>query len=238
MVKCFLSMMCAVSLLVLCSCAPETILGIDDYYSQGRAFEEKGDIKNARKAYENLLKYYPRSPYTKEVMLKTAQFKYQQEDYVEALADFLIYQKYYESYDESEYIQYMTANCYFYARLPHDRDQTFMNNALSGFQALIYNYPDSGYLPDAIEKIRIINGEKARAEMDVAVQYYKIRAYTASRERLLYLLENYPGHGFEEEAYYRLAMIFQRFDKQEDYEKYYNLLKESYPDSKYLGRMD
>ncbi len=234
-----LMMPCLTLLLLFCFCActAESILSIDEYYERGQAYEEQNDIKRARRAYENLLKYYPRSPYTKDVLLKTADFKYQEEDYIEALADYLIYQKYYENYEESEYILYRIANCYFYARLPYDRDHEFMNNALSEFKNLIYNYPDSQYLPDVIEKIRIINGEKAQAEMDIAVQYYKLRSFTASRERLLYLLENYPGHGFEEEAYYRLALIFKRFDKQEEFEKYYNLLAENYPDSDYIDRL-
>lgn len=224
--------------IMLFSCAAENILSIDEYYSMGQEFEQQNDAKKALKAYENLLKFYPRSNYTKEVLLKVADFKFEREKYIDALADYLIYQKYYESIDESEYIQYKIAKCYFHSRLSYNRDQTFLNKAIYEFQNLIYTYPDSSYLPEAIEKIRIMNTEKAKAELEVAVQYEKIRGYQAARRRLEYILDNYPGLGFEEEVYFRLSRIHLRADRQEEYEKYFALLQTHYPDSKYIKKLE
>lgn len=220
------------------SCAAESMLSIDEYYEQAIIFEEQGNLRKALKSYEDLLRFYPRSEYTKEVLLRVADIKFERGNYIDALADYKIYQKYYESLDEAEYVHFRIAKCYFHGRLPYDRDQTFLNRAIDRLQSFVFNYPNSEYLPEALDKIRILNVDKAQAEMDIAVQYEKIRAYRSARMRFEFLLENYPGLGFEEEVYFRMARMYHRMEDTEHFEKYFELLKNNYPDSRFIRRLE
>lgn len=224
-------------LIILISCAPASILTIEEYYERGRLFEEQGRIRQALRMYEDLLKFYPRSEFTKEVLFRSAELKYQRKNYIDALADYLIYQRYYMGIDESELINYRIASCYYHSRLAYNRDQTLLDKAILEYQNLIFSFPNSVYLTEAIERIQTLNYEKAKAELEVAVQYEKIRAYRAARKRLKYLIENYPGMGFEEESYFRLARIYYRIGDTENSVKYFEMLKEEYPGSRYVQRL-
>ena len=142
MPRCYKSFLLFLLVAVLFSCSQEQLLTIEGYYSQAKQAEEQKRIKQALRFYQKLLTHYPRSKYTKEVQLKIADMQYDREDYIDALADYKIYQKYYESVDEAEYIQYRVASCYFYARLAYDRDQTMLKKAIDEYKNLRHKITD------------------------------------------------------------------------------------------------
>jgi outer membrane protein assembly factor BamD len=81
---------------------------------------------------------------------------------------------------------------YYNQMLSMDRDQTFTRKALSSFEYLVANYPQSFFTEKAQEKIGICRDRLAAHESYIAGYYYGKRNYLGAAHRLEDLLDQFP----------------------------------------------
>ena len=94
------------------------------------------------------------------------------------------------------------------ARAPQKTLESF-----SSFQQLVQRFPDSEYVPDAIERMVYLRNRLAAYEIAVARYYLRRGAYAAALSRARYCIETYAGAPqtrealeLQIEAYERLGM--------------------------------
>ena len=90
---------------------------------------------------------------------------------------------------------------------PVEQDQSITAKAADQFRRLVREYPDSRYASDALSKIDICRGRLAQKELWIASYYIDQGNATAARQRLEYVLKEYPRTLVVPEALYRLADV-------------------------------
>ena len=90
---------------------------------------------------------------------------------------------------------------------PIEQDQGLTAKALDQFKKLVKEYPDSRYATDALAKIDICRGRLAQKEVWVATYYFNQGNPSAARQRLEFVLKEYPRTLVIPETLYTLADV-------------------------------
>jgi outer membrane protein assembly factor BamD len=93
---------------------------------------------------------------------------------------------------------------------PIEQDQTLSAKALELFRRLVKDYPESRYASDGLAKIDICRGRLAQKEVWVANYYFNQGNVSAARQRLEFVLKEYPRTLVVPEALWLLAEALQR----------------------------
>ena len=103
------------------------------------------------------------------------------------------------------------------------------------FKELVDKFPNSGYAPDSIARMKYLINAMAQYEVHVANYYYRRGAFLASLNRAMGAVNDYTDAPAREEAlflmirnYDKLGMLDLRDDTQRVFLK-------NYPDSRYLN---
>lgn len=173
---------------------------------------QKGYYELAYQAYEEIKNKYPGTPEAVLAELRLADVKFWSGDYLEAISLYEEFEKFYPTNEAIPYVIFQIGTCYYKLRQSIDRDPTFAKKAISHYERLLQNYPQSPYTLEAKKRIQELRELLAQHELYVAKFYYKIKYYRGAYNRLLYLLENYPDTQaaamakFLVDHYYSLAL--------------------------------
>jgi len=211
-------------------------------YDQGLAQLANGAPADAAKKFTDLGEKFPDSDWARKGLLMTTYAQYQGGDFDSAEASAERYVKLYPKSQEAAYALYLDANSY-YRQIPDiSRDQERAGRALSAFQQVVKDYPNSEYVEDSKYKIQVTMDQLAGKEMSIGRFYLNRRNYTAainrfrnvltafqstrhSEEALYRLVEAYLGLGIADEAQTAAAVLGHNFPDGEWYKDAYNLLK-------------
>jgi outer membrane protein assembly factor BamD len=152
----------------------------------------KGNYERAFEAYKEIRDKFPGSPQAVLAALRMADSKYWQEEYEEAIALYEEFEKFYPNNEAIPYVIYQIGTCYYKMKSSYDRDQSNTKKAISAYQRLLQNFPDSPYKAEAEKRIKELRELLAQHELYVAKFYYKIKYYRGAYQRILYILNNYP----------------------------------------------
>ncbi len=160
----------------------------------GKGIEElnKGNYYKARKAFDEILDYYPFSPEAMLAQLKGADSNYYMENYEEAL---VLYREFEERHPTNEaipYVMYQVAMCYYQQIDRIDRDTSGADNAIKEFSKLLRAFPESPYSSEARARIRAANEFLVNHEYFVVEFYLRTEKYDQAQTRLQYLINTYP----------------------------------------------
>ncbi len=151
-----------------------------------------GDYYKARKAFEEILDYYPFSPEAMFAQLKAADSNYYMENYQESL---MLYREFEERYPTNEaipYVMYHIAMCNYQQIGRIDRDTGGAENAIKEFSKLLRAFPYSPYTNEAKARIRAANEFLVNHEYFVVEFYLRTEKYEEAQTRLQYLVSTYP----------------------------------------------
>jgi outer membrane protein assembly factor BamD len=149
------------------------------------------DYYDALKAFTTLKERYPYSRYAILAELKVADAHFQREEYAEAIAAYAEFLQLHPKNDAIPYVLYQIGECYYKQLLSEDRDQTPTHRAISAFQRLLKEHPDSTYANTAKERIQDCRKLLAQHELYVAKFYFKSKHYEAALSRFEGLLAGY-----------------------------------------------
>lgn len=227
-------------LLLLSSCAgSEKKVALSDAQILQQA-EEALAAKKYQKAQDllrRMMSEYPASEWIPRARLALGRAYYEDKKYLEAKAE---YQKFLDLHPRHQLVD----EAHYYLGLTHfveissiDRDQSPAQRALTEFQTVLKEAPDSRYASEAKEKIKICQDKLAGHEFFVGRFYFRKGKYEAASGRFKYLLSHYPGTNLEEKTLYYLGESFYRLKEQEDAASTFLQLLERYPSSGYAAQV-
>jgi outer membrane protein assembly factor BamD len=171
-------------------------------YESAKDEIEAGDYELAIEYLETIEARYPFGKLAEQAQLETAYayFKYKEYDSAIAAAErFIKLQPSHPNVDYAYYIRGLAAyhknDTPFDILAPQDpaeRDPSSTRDSFNYFAELVKKFPDSKYVPDAIERMKYQRNTLAKQEVMIASYYMRRGAYVAAVNRAKYVVENYP----------------------------------------------
>ena len=187
--------------------APTPLLPPDELYSQGEAFLEKKQYLEAREAFRKIVERHPNSTYAPRARFLIGEAFYREAEFDKAVKEFEIFLAFYPRHQIADLVQYRLAMSYYDQLKPIEQDQGLTAKALEQFKKLVKEYPDSRYATEALAKIDICRGKLAQKEVWVATYYFNQGNPSAARQRLEFVLKEYPRTLVIPETLYTLADV-------------------------------
>lgn len=164
---------------------------------------DRGDFLGAVEGFETLEARYPFGSYTQQAQLDVAYAYLRQDEFDNAISAAERFLKLYPRNENVDYAWYMKALANFSRGgstlervFPRDMakvDQNWLRASFADFDTLISRFPDSVYVPDAIQRMQFMHNEMARHDLITARYYYQRGAMVAAINRAQHLLTHFEG---------------------------------------------
>lgn len=183
-------------------------------YTEGMVLFNKGRYADATEVFTRLKEYFPSDElYAPKADLRIADCYAFRKEYPEAITRYMEFKKQYPFHPDIPYVEYQVGLCYYRQVLSKDRDQKATVKALTAFQNVVANYPDSIFAEKAQEKIIFCRRRLAENELYIAHFYLRQGKYAAAEKRSFATLAKYPASGVDDEALYYLAMALHKQER-------------------------
>src|SRR6266850_5092990 len=187
--------------------APTPLLPPDELYSQGETYLEKKQYLEARDSFRKIVERHPNSTWAPRARFLIGEAFYREAEFDKAVKEFDLFLAFYPRHQIADLVQYRLAMSYYDQLKPIEQDQGLTAKALDQFKKLVKEYPDSRYATDALAKIDICRGKLAQKEVWVATYYFNQGNPSAARQRLEFVLKEYPRTLVIPETLYTLAEV-------------------------------
>jgi outer membrane protein assembly factor BamD len=187
--------------------APTPILPPDELYSLGESELERRRYIEAREAFRKIVERHPNSSWAPRARFLIGEAFYREAEFDKAVKEFETFLSFYPRHQIADLVRYRLAMSYYDQLKPVEQDQGLTVKAIEQFKKLIKEYPDSRYATDALAKIDICRGKLAQKELWVARYYFDQGNPSAARQRLEFVLKEYPRTLVIPEALYTLAEV-------------------------------
>jgi outer membrane protein assembly factor BamD len=187
--------------------APTPILPPDELYSQGESELERRRYIEAREAFRKIVERHPNTSWAPRARFLIGEAFYREAEFDKAVKEFETFLSFYPRHQIADLVQYRLAMSYYDQLKPVEQDQGLTVKATEQFKKLVKEYPDSRYATDALAKIDICRGRLAQKEVWVATYYFAQGNPSAARQRLEFVIKEYPRTLVIPEALYTLAEV-------------------------------
>jgi outer membrane protein assembly factor BamD len=187
--------------------APVPILPPDELYSQGQNELERKRYIEARDAFRQIVERHPNTSWAPRARFLIGEAFYREAEFDKAVKEFELFLSFYPRHQIADLVQYRLAMSYYDQLKPVEQDQGLTAKAMEQFRKLVKEYPDSRYATDALAKIDICRGRLAQKEVWVATYYFSQGNPGAARQRLEFVLKEYPRTLVIPETLYTLAEV-------------------------------
>ncbi|WP_350283454.1 outer membrane protein assembly factor BamD [Nitrosomonas sp.] len=218
------------------------------FYVEAKNELNEGNYAAAVKLFESLEARYPYGRYAQQAQLEIAYAYYKDQEHASAIAAAERFIQLYPHHQNIDYAYYIKGLASFnddqgiLGYITHkvikqdmsERDAKASRESFESLKQLVTRYPDSKYVPDALQRMAYLVNALARGEIYVAQYYMKRKAYVAAIKRAQFILEEYPQTPATEDALYIMAVAYGELgmtDLREDVEK---IIKKNFPESIYL----
>jgi outer membrane protein assembly factor BamD len=187
--------------------APTPILPPDELYSQGETELERRRYIEAREAFRKIVERHPNSSWAPRARFLIGEAFYREAEFDKAVKEFETFLSFYPRHQIADLVRYRLAMSYYDQLKPVEQDQGLTVKAIEQFKKLVKEYPDSRYATEGLAKIDICRGKLAQKEVWVARYYFDQGNPSAARQRLEFVLKEYPRTLVIPEALYTLAEV-------------------------------
>jgi outer membrane protein assembly factor BamD len=203
-------------------------------YTGGMVLFNNGKYKDAIEVFQRLKDYFPSDElYAPKADIRIADCHYFRKEYPEAITRYLEFKKQHPFHPDIPYVEYQLGICHYRQVLSKDRDQKATEKALTAFENVVANYPDTIFAEKAQEKIIFCRRRLAENELYIARFYLRKHKYTAAEKRASSALEKYPASGLDDKALYYLAFALHKQERDPEALTPLTLLVEKYPQSEF-----
>ncbi|RUM99779.1 outer membrane protein assembly factor BamD [Pseudaminobacter arsenicus] len=203
----------------------------DQLYNQGLANLSAGRLKEASRKFDAIDRQHPYSEYARKSMVMGAFANYRQGNYDDAINSAKRYLALYPSTEDAAYAQYIIGLSYFRQIRDVTQDQKESRRAIEAMQEVVDRWPESEYVEDAKEKIRVARDQLAGKEMQIGRYYLERREYIAAIKRFRGVVEGYSNTRHVEEALARLTEAYYAMGLTSEAQTAAAVLGQNYPDS-------
>jgi outer membrane protein assembly factor BamD len=186
---------------------PTPILPADELYSQGEQELTRRKYLEAREAFRRITERHPNTSWAPRARFLIGEAFYREAEFDKAIKEFETFLSFYPRHEIADLVQFRLAMAYYDQLKPIEQDQGLTAKALEQFKKLVKEYPDSRYATDALAKIDICRGKLAQKEVWVATYYFSQGNPSAARQRLEFVLKEYPRTLVIPETLYTLAEV-------------------------------
>ncbi len=204
-------------------------------YNQGLANLNAGKLKEADAKFQAIDKYHPFSEYSRKGLVMSSFVRYRMGQYDESATAARRYLSLYPQSEDADYAQYLLGLSYAKKIRDVTQDQTYSVKTIEAMSQLIEEHPDSEYVPDAREKLRMAKDQLAGKEMQVGRYYQERREYLAAISRYRKVVEDYQSTNQIEEALARLVESYFALGLTTEAETAAAVLGANYPDSQWYA---
>jgi outer membrane protein assembly factor BamD len=183
----------------------EEIIPPETLYQSALTDVDRKYYNSALETLEKLERQHPYSEYAEKAKLMTVYLNFKRGEFPKAILTADRYLALYPTSSEVPYIIYLKGTAYFFQIKDITRDQEIARNAIDTLNQLITSYPDSKYVEDARESIRIARDQLAGKEMSIGRYYQGNGQHLAAINRFRVVVEQYQTTTHIEEALYRLT---------------------------------
>ena len=224
-------------LLLMASCStprPKGATEAEVLYQEAKTFAEGKHYLLAMEKINIIRSKYPYSLYATHAQLLNADILYEQKNYTEAAAAYIVFKDFHPRYERAPYVLYRIAES-FYHQLPpsYDRDLTPAFEAIKHYRDLTRVHPSSPYAAKSQKKIQKCLNMIEDKEQYIADFYFKTEDYQSARHRYLSILENFAlNERTRDHAALRVVAASEALKDKPSCEKYYKkyakLIRETY----------
>ncbi len=201
-------------------------------YTEGMVLFNRGRYKEAIEIFTRLKDYFPSDElYAPKADIRIADCYCFRKEYPEAITRYTEFKKQHPFHADIPYMEYQLGLCYYRQVLSKDRDQRATIRALTAFQNVAANYPDTVFAQKAQEKIIFCRRRLAENELYIARFYLRKGKYAAAEKRASSVLAKYSASGLDDQALYYLAFALHKQEKDAEALSPLTLLVGDYPQS-------
>jgi len=187
--------------------APTPILPADELYSLGETELDRRRYIEARDAFRKIVERHPNSSWAPRARFLIGEAFYREAEFDKAVKEFETFLSFYPRHQIADLVHYRLAMSYYDQLKPVEQDQGLTSKAVEQFRKLVKEYPDSRYATDALAKIDVCRGRLAQKEVWVATYYFSQGNPSAARQRLEFVLKEYPRTLVIPETLFTLAEV-------------------------------
>jgi outer membrane protein assembly factor BamD len=198
-------------------------------YDEAHALISDQDYKESVKAFEEVERQHPYSPWAVHAQVMSGYASYKAEDYETAIATLQRFVKLYPDNESTPYAYYLISLCYYEQISDVGRDQKMTEMAMQALREVVRRFPGSEYARDAKLKLDLTTDHLAGKEMQVG-RYYLTRDNTlAAINRFRFVVENYQTTTHVPEALHRLVECYLKLGVIDEARRYAAVLGHNYP---------
>jgi len=230
-----------VALLLGTACRKKEVALTPDLSSSDEALYKLGEQylkKDSEKAIlylRQVMDSFPKSFYAQRAKLLIADAYFKKGDESSMIMAAAEYREFIRSYPYSPsaaYSQYQIAMTFYKKQLKPGRDPSKTIQALGEFKKVITDYPASDQAKEAQEKIKDCEERLAGHSAEIAILYYKRRAFRASINRLVEIMTQYPNYSRLDEIYFYLGDCYFLMNVPNEAVPYFTKVVTDYPGRK------
>ena len=192
-------------------------------YKEAQQLVEKERFLLAIEKLNIIRSQFPYSYYATHAELLNADVLYNQENYVEAAAAYIMFKDFHPKHPKNAYVNWKIAES-FYNQLPStfDRDLSSGDDAIKYYEYILTNYPNSEYEKDAKARIVYIKKMQEDKEQYVADFYFKTKDYDAAIFRYKSILNNFDNLELRKHSMEKIIMASFFQEKYDECKQYAN----------------
>lgn len=217
-------------------------------YDEAKRAMDGADFEQAIEYFEILEARYPFGDYALQAQLDIAYAYYrfgEDESALSATDRFLRLHPTHEAAAYAYYlrglVRYNMGRTFLNNVWPRDlaqADQRRLRRAFDDFRTVVQQYPDSDYAEDAHQRLVFLRNEMARHEYEVAEFYFRRSAYTATVNRIDYLVAHYDQAPIMPEALALQIRAYEAMDMDDRADEVRRVLANNWPDHPALAEVE
>lgn len=173
-----------------------------DKYTAAEEYYNNGEFRRANALIEQIIPSYRGKPQGERLVYFFANSYFELKLYYSAAIQFENFIKSYPNSQRIEEAYFMEAKSYFMLSPLYTLDQDDTYNGIDKLQVFIDRFPNSEYVPDALELMGELQNKLEEKDFEISKQYYTIRDYNSAIKSLENFIADNPGTIFREEALY------------------------------------
>jgi outer membrane protein assembly factor BamD len=204
---------------------------VDQLYNEAQDLLERGDPRQAGRAFEEVERQHPYSEWATRAQLMSAYAYYEANNYDDAIAAAERFIELHPGHEDVPYAYYLIGISYYEQISDVGRDQKMTAQALESFDELLRRFPDSKYARDAQLKADLARDHLAGKEMSIGRYYLYRGQYVAAINRFRNVVERYQTTTHVPEALHRLTEAYLALGLEQEAQKNAAVLGYNFPSS-------
>ncbi len=201
-----------------------------ELFEHAKTLYEQGEYRSALEYFIYVKENFLRSDYAGLSRFYAGQCYFELEKFDEAVIEYRSFLSFFPNDPNSATAQYRLGVSLFEQALGPDQDQSILQEAFTELLKVAEKYPeDADDVQNAETFLKKVRDRSAEHEYRVARFYRKEKRYKASKNRVLYLMKEYPGTSLYDDALYLLALNYLDLGQKEEGKACLLELLENYP---------